>query len=227
MTARWIVVGDVHGCARELDALLAASAVRDADRVVFVGDLIAKGPDSRGVVRRARELGALAVRGNHDESALRWWRAVRDGREPPPVKPKHRPMVESLEREDWEWLDALPCYLELTEPNAIVVHGGLVRGLPLAAQDPELLMNMRSITPEGGPSTSIEAGEPWGARWPGPATAIFGHDAVRGLQLHPFAIGIDTGCVYGGELTAYVLPERRLVSVRAAQRYAAPGKEPE
>ena len=72
---RTLVVGDVHGCVAELRALLDAVDFDDArDNLVFVGDLVNKGPSSLAVVRLARELGALGVRGNHDERALKHWR---------------------------------------------------------------------------------------------------------------------------------------------------------
>ena len=75
-----IIVGDVHGCLVELDALLRKVRYTHGDRLILVGDLVAKGPDSAGVVARARELGALGVRGNHDERVLSWFRAEREDR---------------------------------------------------------------------------------------------------------------------------------------------------
>jgi len=71
MTARTLIVGDVHGCREELEDLLDESGWEEDDQLVFVGDLVAKGPDSLGVIRLARELGARAVRGNHDQHCLK------------------------------------------------------------------------------------------------------------------------------------------------------------
>ncbi|HEX5749479.1 MAG TPA: metallophosphoesterase [Archangium sp.] len=215
--ARTLFIGDVHGCAEELDALLHACGHRRGDRVVLVGDLVAKGPDSAGVVRRARERGFLAVRGNHDEHVLRW----RAGKMPEgkKLKREHRQVLDTLEDADWAYLESLPVHRHFPELNVRVVHGGLVPGVPLEAQKPELMLNLRSITPEGEPSKKMDAGVPWASLWKGPELVIFGHDALRGVQRHPYAIGLDSGCVYGHELTAYVLPEARFYSVKAKRTY--------
>ena len=70
--ARTLVVGDVHGCLDELRDLLDAVHYSSADRLVFVGDLVDRGPDSVGVVRLAQDLGAVAVLGNHERKHLRY-----------------------------------------------------------------------------------------------------------------------------------------------------------
>jgi len=101
-----------------------------------------------------------------------------------------------------------------------VVHGGLVPGVPLDRQDPDLMMNLRSIEEDGTPTKKLK-GRPWAALWSGPERIVFGHDAIRSLQEHRFATGLDTGCVYGRKLTALILPERRLVSVDARREYVS------
>lgn len=219
---RTLFIGDVHGCADELDALLAECGWQPGDRVVLVGDLVAKGPDSAGVVQRAREKGLLAVRGNHDEHVLRWHAG--HGKPGKKLKPEHQRVLDTLGPADWKWLAALPVYLRLPELNVLTVHGGLVPGVPLEQQRPEHLLNLRSITPAGKPSKRIDDGVPWATHWRGPERILFGHDAMRGLQRHPHALGLDSGCVYGGRLTAYGLPEDRLYSVpaRRAYMYASP-----
>ena len=214
---RTVFIGDVHGCAEELELLLAACDWRPGDRVVLVGDLVAKGPDSAGVVRRARERGFLAVRGNHDAHVLRW----RAGKMPEDrrLKPEHQQVLDTLKGADWAYLESLPLQRHFPELNVRVVHGGLVPGVPLEEQRPELLLNLRSITPEGKPSKKVDNGVPWASLWKGPELIIFGHDAMRGVQRHPHAIGLDSGCVYGQHLTAYVLPEARFYSVKAKRAY--------
>ena len=122
-------------------------------------------------------------------------------------------------------LSALPLYLRLPEHEVLVVHAGLMPHVALDQQDPSLLMNMRSIRPDGAGSKKPDDGVLWGSLWPGPELVLFGHHAGAGLQLHPHAIGLDTGCVYGGKLSACILPERKIVSVPARRQYAAITRE--
>lgn len=220
VSPRHVFVGDVHGCLGELDALLKKLKLGPEDRLIFVGDLCAKGPDSQGVVQRVRELGADCVRGNHDEAVLRIRRAAQQGYEPTrPPKRAHLRVAEALTAADWDWLEALPLYLELPEIGITVVHAGVVPGKPVTKQHPDDLMTMRTLRPEGTASSRLEDGELWAPKYVGPPHIIFGHDAITGLQRAPHATGIDTGCVYGRELTALVLPGRDLVQVRAKRTY--------
>ena len=214
---RTLFIGDVHGCPTELDALLRKCRYRPGERVVLVGDLVAKGPDSAGVVRRAREGGWLAVRGNHDEHVLRWRAGLMpEGKK---LKREHKQVLETLEEADWDYLESLPLHLYFPDLHVRVVHGGFVPDVPLEEQPAEMMLNLRSIKPDGGPSKKMEAGEPWASLWKGPELVIFGHDALRGRQEHPHAIGLDSGCVYGGRLTAYALPDARFYSVKAKKVY--------
>jgi predicted phosphodiesterase len=216
--ARTVVIGDVHGCREELEELLAACSVTAADDVVLVGDLVAKGPDSAGVVELCRERRLRAVLGNHDAKVL----AIRSGEETKPPKSIHVEVAQRLSAEAWEYLASLPLWIRLEGHRALVVHAGLAPGVPVEQQRREDLLNLRSIRPDGRTSKRAEDGVPWASVWPGPEHVFFGHDAMRGLQQYAHATGLDTGCVYGGSLTAQVLPERRLVSVRARRVWAEP-----
>jgi hypothetical protein len=215
---RTVIVGDVHGCLDELLALVERCGDPRDTRYVMVGDLVAKGPDSKGVVAWARASNVEAVLGNHDAAVLR----VRDPDVDPAPKAHHVAVAETLSDDDLAWLAARPLWLELGDATSaphLVVHGGLVPGVPLAEQERKHLLNLRSITADGEPTKKIE-GTPWGALWKGPPHVVYGHDAVRGLQRYRFATGLDTGCVYGGALTALVLPKGDLVSIQARRAYA-------
>lgn len=216
---RVIAVGDVHGCIDELTALLRKCDYHPGDLVVFLGDLVCKGPDSLSVVQLAREVGAIGVRGNHDFEVVRWHQAIKSGADPPVIGSEHYYVASALHTADLKWMYSLPWFISSSHLNALFVHAGFVSGIRLAKQNPRLMMNMRSILPDGTVTSKFFNNWPWARLWDGPQTVFFGHDADRGLQQYEHAIGLDTGCVYGGKLTACILPERRLVSVNAKQEY--------
>jgi hypothetical protein len=232
---RAIIVGDVHGCSAELRALLDRVAFAPgSDQIVFVGDLIARGPDSLGVLDVVRETGGTVVRGNHEDRLLAWKRA-QDARArgefalAPDLGRLHNEVAHSLRPEDWALLAATPVTYLLAANKTLVVHAGVVPGIPLEQQDPAIMMRIRSVG-DRGEARDHGGATPWGARYVGPPHVVFGHAASLESQIHPFATGIDTGCVYGGYLTAMVLQEGQepppvadrasvLVSVPARRRY--------
>jgi diadenosine tetraphosphatase ApaH/serine/threonine PP2A family protein phosphatase len=219
VAVRHVFIGDVHGCLDELEALVRKVRVGPADQIVFVGDLVAKGPDSAGVVAFARELRALCVRGNHDEAVLRIRRARKGQGDLSRAKRTHLRVAETLCEADWRWLEGLPLSLSFPQFDSVVVHAGVVPDKPLSAQRPEDLMTMRTLRPDGHASPRLEDGVRWATKYRGPERVIFGHDAISGFQREPFALGLDTGCVYGRTLTALVLPSGELISVPARRAY--------
>lgn len=218
MEARLFIIGDIHGCLDELDDLLQLIDFRQGkDRLVFAGDLVAKGPDSAGVIRRAMELGALSVRGNHEERVLSYLsgKRRRDGSE-------HANIARRLKPDEREYLENTPLYLRFPEDELLVVHAGIDPALPLDAQDPNVLLNVRGVNAEGEPTMRAQEGLPWASLYRGEELIVFGHDAIRGLQLRENSIGLDSGCVYGGELSALEVRSRRLYSVPAREMYSRP-----
>jgi len=196
------IVGDVHGCAGELEALLEQIRFDEhEDRLVFVGDLVVRGPDSAGVLALARRLGARAVRGNHEDRLLSWRRHGK------PLGAEHARVADVLSDDDWLMLEAMPLWIDLPEHNVRVVHAGLIPGTPLERTPAEAMLKVRTIDARGRWSDEPDAGPLWAARYEGPPHVVFGHHARAEPQLHPWATGIDTGCVYGGRLTAAVLGE--------------------
>jgi len=169
--ARTVIVGDVHGCTGELEELLERVRFAEgSDRLVLVGDLLVRGPDTHGILALVRRLGARSVRGNHEEKLL-GWRHRRKG-----LGPDHERVASALSGDE------------------------------------------------------ADAGALWGTRYAGPPHVVFGHFARAEPQLHAWATGLDTGCVYGGMLTALVLDEDEpmprgegvrplLKSVRALRQY--------
>lgn len=218
---RTVIIGDVHGCASELDALLDTVAFASGDRLVFVGDLITRGPDSLGVLDIARTTGAIVVRGNHEQKVLDWFEA-RDrwlhGEDDakPPIGRMHRELARDLRPVDWSLLQSSKIWLDLPEHGVRVIHAGVDPDLPFEQQKPDTLMRIRTVlAPEG---TRGERYVLWGARYSGPPHIVFGHNAAPGLQLHDWATGLDTGCVYGGRLTAMVLEKGQRVPRPIAAR---------
>ncbi|EQC31249.1 hypothetical protein SDRG_11170 [Saprolegnia diclina VS20] len=234
--ARVVIVGDVHGCLDEVHLLLAACAFAPAhDVLIFVGDLVNKGPQSAEVVRFVRTTGALCVRGNHDDAALSAYYGRRTGTPETSIAAfdTRYDYVADLSPDDIAFLEQLPFSIALPELDTLVVHAGVVPNIPLEAQVPQNLYKMRYLIP---PSSTNEAwaaseakpetGGLWAPQYNGPPFIVFGHDAKAGLQECAHALGLDTGCCYGRELSAVILPERRVVSVPALKMHCVPNIPP-
>lgn len=215
---RVIVVGDVHGCVDELETLYHQLDHRPDDTWIFAGDLVAKGPHSKEAVAFARQHKMLGVLGNHDARWLKYWQTLN----PKVLASHHRSHAHRLAPEDWDYIGTLPLSIRIPSLNLLIVHAGVVPQKSLLEQKREDILNIRSVRADGSISFRAIDGEPWAAQWSGPDHIVFGHDAVRGLQRHPHATGLDTGCVYGKSLTAIIFPHRELVSVPAKKMYRVP-----
>lgn len=226
------VIGDVHGCLDELNELMNVALAEDPNVIfIFVGDLVNRGPDSVGVVRKLRNMApgsTYAVRGNHDESALREVKHMRENVDYVDTLTEKYTWISNLDEKDIEYFSELPYTIEIPSLNAIVVHAGLIPGLPLELQDLNNMTNMRNIVNKGEPfegggliaTNKHEFGEPWVKFWPGPTHVYFGHDARRKLQINEYATGLDTGCCHGGELTGVFIGANgptKFLSVKSRQ----------
>lgn len=226
---RVIVVGDVHGCLEELDALLRlVSFRRGRDRLILAGDLVDRGPDPLGVCRRARELGAEPILGNHEEKHVRM--ARRDAEERvggkknkmQPFDPVRRVEHERLQAEEMiDWMRSWPLYrrFEAAGRPWVVVHAGLEPGKAIEAQDPNVLVRCRYVLDDKMSSSfDLKPGSvPWPQAWRGPENVVYGH-IVHWLKPSPYVnslhaegseapvntLGIDAGCCFGGHLMAAV-----------------------
>lgn len=207
-----------------------------SDQVIFVGDLVARGPDTKRVLALARELGAPAVRGNHEHRLILAHDARLRGGRPPHLGPSHRILLDELDDEDWAMLANLPLSLEFPAHRVRVVHAGVTPGVPLEEQQAWTLMHIRSLTKRGAPSDRY-SDQSWAEAYQEEPHVVFGHNAQAGLQIHPYATGLDTACVYGGRLSALVLEEGQapppvgerpdcIVSVASRGRYVDYGPRP-
>jgi protein phosphatase len=233
------VIGDVHGCLPELLALLEklGYTVRKTEagydvghlagrKPVFVGDLCDRGPDTPGVFRVVMDLvqrgAAYCVLGNHDDKLLRWLKGT-------PTKLTHG-LAESVAQFDKEppefrdrvagFLAKLPTHLVLDGGKLVVAHAGLP-----AEMHGRVSGKVRAFALYGDTTgESDEFGLPvrlnWAAHYRGRATVVYGHTPTLTPAWENRCICIDTGCVFGGRLTALRYPDPELVSVPAEREYA-------
>ncbi len=210
-----IFVGDVHGCRAELDALLQAVEFRPQnDRLLLTGDAFSRGPDPLGVWQLIERCSAEMVLGNHDARLLEHLRHWCAGRQPACEQADHRrvltalaPVADSL----LPWLEERPLCIEAD--RFVLVHAGINPEHGIRGTSRDEFLAIRLWPPARGTT---------GKRWheaytPEARPLIFGHDAPGGLVVRrdarnrPYLIGLDSGCVYGNQLSAYVLEEDRIV----------------
>lgn len=217
MTPRVIAIGDVHGCWMELERLLEHIDPRPQDQVIFIGDLINRGPDSKKVLAMARHLKAVSLLGNHEWRLLSWYRL----REDAILKAYDRPTIDALDDEDWHYLAHMPLWHYAKTHETVFVHGGFLPGHPWRTQTVSVVTRIQNIDKDGQPRKRSQAPDcpHWSELWEGPPYVVYGHTPRPAVHRQRWSLGIDTGCVYGGHLTAYILPERKIVQVKAGRTY--------
>jgi Calcineurin-like phosphoesterase len=216
---RTIVIGDIHGCYDELIGLLEKVALASDDRVVAVGDLTVKGPKSRSVLDLfSSDPRFSSVIGNHDLALVRHWQGEKNALTP--VQAKASTELKTEDNRYFRYLASLPFLIDLH--SHVVIHAGLRPGVALNKQSVDDLVELRTL----GEDRTSRAGTPWYEVYEGPATALFGHWPAAQPRLSKHAIGLDTGCVYGGQLTAYLLDTGEFVHVDAAQTYDSSRSNP-
>lgn len=215
--ARTVVVGDIHGCYDELLALVVNVGLGESDRLVAVGDLITKGRKSREVLELfMHDPRFSSVLGNHDRALLEYWKGSLKKKD---LKLSQKRCVKELEggRDAYAaFLESLPPYIDLG--THVVVHAGLRPGSRLEWQALDDLTTLRTL----GLDRESHDGTPWYEVYDGDRVALFGHWPAPTPRRGPRAIGLDTGCVYGHELTAYVVETGDIHSVPALRAYAKP-----
>jgi len=212
MNGRTIVVGDIHGCYDELVALLEKANLGKDDRVVSVGDLITKGPKNREVLELFMKDDRFStVIGNHDLQLRRRW-SGEDVELKPAQKEAHRELKGEKDAYN-SFFNRLPFMIDLG--THLVVHAGVRPNVELNSQTTGDLTKIRTL---GGDRESDE-GTPWYHVYHGEKVVLFGHWPAPEPRRGKKAIGLDTGCVYGYNLTAYIIETDEFVSVKAERNY--------
>ena len=217
MTGRIIAIGDIHGCHLEFAELLERLALTPDDRLVLVGDLVNRGPDSTKVIDLAIQHRALSLLGNHEARLL----AFRRTGDKAGLKEDDEKTLACLEPRHWDYLEKMPLTHVEPELNVVFVHGGFLPDEPWQKQPASVVTRIQVLDAEGRPRKRAECpdGMPWAERWAGPPFVVYGHTPRPDIFKLKWSVGIDTACCQGGHLTAYVLPERRFVQVKARKRY--------
>ncbi len=238
------IIGDIHGCFDELVELLKAlgyevSTQQNGDplvesphgrKAVFVGDFVDRGPKVPEVLRlvmQMHEAGtAICVPGNHDVKLVRALRGKN-------VKPTHG-LAESLaqlEKESAEFktqtaefLDSLVSHYVLDNGKLVVAHAGMRTELQGRASGRVREFALYGETTGETDEFGLPVRGNWADEYRGTAMVVYGHTPVAEPQWVNRTINIDTGCVFGGKLTALRYPEKELVSVPACQTYYQPTK---
>jgi protein phosphatase len=245
------IIGDVHGCASELERLLGELGYVVGDhavgiwsgpvfghpegrKAIFVGDLVDRGPrviDTIKLVRNMATAGnAFCVPGNHDVKLVK---ALR-GRD---VQITHglaeslaefRALPEETRAEFTaaasEFLDSLVSHFVLDDGKLVVAHAGLVEALQGRSSAKVRDFAMYGETTGETDEFGLPVRYNWASEYRGKSMVVYGHTPVPEAEWLNNTINIDTGCVFGGALTALRYPERQLVSVPAEQTYCEPAK---
>lgn len=242
------IIGDVHGCFDELTALLTKLdykiSKRDTEvatehyevvapegrRAIFLGDLVDRGPKTPDVLKLVMSMvssgAALCVPGNHDIKLMRHLKGQ-------PVKIAHG-LAESIEqlghesaqfkRDAADFIDKLVSHYVFDQGNLVVAHAGMLESFQGRGsgkvRDFALFGETTGETDEYGLPVRYN----WASQYRGQAHVVYGHTTVPEPEWVNRTICIDTGCVFGGKLTALRYPEKELVQVEATREYYAPSR---
>ncbi|WP_428935575.1 polynucleotide kinase-phosphatase [Streptomyces sp. ACT015] len=233
LTGPFDIIGDVHGCAAELESLLSAlgyvDGVHPAGRTaVFVGDLVDRGPDSPGVLRRVmgmvRSGAALCVSGNHENKYGRHLK----GRT---VRPTHglAETIAQMEGESdafraevREFIDGLISHYVLDGGRLVVCHAGLPEKYHGRTSGRVRSHALYGETTGETDEFGLPVRYPWAEEYRGRAAVVYGHTPVPEATWLNNTVCLDTGAVFGGKLTALRWPERELVDVPAEKVWYEP-----
>lgn len=228
---RTIIIGDIHGCIEEFEELIQVLKYNEkSDRLILLGDLIDRGPNSVAVVQKARKMELECVMGNHEYKFLKWLKSAGSRSD---VYDKTS-FYQHLTDDDVDYIFQMPTYIKLAD-NMIVVHAGMKPGISISNQSKQDLMYIRfsdshqnsiplkKIAKLGMKETDAHF---WTEFWYGPESIVYGHHVhsmtdplIEEVSPGVTCYGLDTGCCFGGRLSAMILETKEIVQVQAKQVY--------
>ncbi len=207
---RLIIYGDIHGCLEEFQKLRERIHPQDNDIEVCVGDIITKGSYSIQTLRYIQEHGILSVLGNHEDKIIRYLNLQESPKKNPIILDSdEQQIVNHLAPKDIEFLQSLPLFLRFE--HITVIHGGLQNSMvveSLSKREQQKLLRLRYLNQDGHFVVHGEETEEsifWSDVYDGnQGFVVYGHQWFAEANISKYAIGIDTGCVYGNKLSAVV-----------------------
>ncbi len=235
LTGPFDIIGDVHGCSAELAALLGKLGYTDGVHpqgrtAVFVGDLVDRGPDSPGVLRRVMSMvasgNALCVPGNHEKKLSRWMHGqkVRETYGLAETIAQLGRESEDFRAEVRAFVDGLVSHYVLDGGRLVVCHAGLPEHYHGRTSGRVRSHALYGQTTGETDEFGLPVRYPWAEDYRGKAAVVYGHTPVPTATWLNNTICLDTGAVFGGKLTALRWPERQLVDVPAEQVWYEPAK---
>jgi serine/threonine protein phosphatase 1 len=220
MKGRLIAIGDIHGCDREFEDLLDKLEIEKHDRVILLGDLVNRGPDSAKVISLARKHAKHSLLGNHELRLLNY----RKTGDPTHLKKNDYDTLKQLSSKDWTYMSEMPLTYHDRDHNIVLVHGGFLPGQPWRQQPARVVTRIQVIDKDGNPRKRSDAPSAphWSQLWHGPPFVVYGHTSRPEISRLKWSLGIDTACAMGGSLTACILPEKKIVQVKAREKYYQP-----
>jgi hypothetical protein len=226
---RMIIVSDVHGCIEEFREILDLVNYKSPNvRIILLGDLLDRGPESAKCVKLARELDLECVKGNHEVKFLKWYKGNKHF-----DYPKY---YDKFSDDDINYINRMPLYVKLAE-DFWILHAGVKPGIPLEKQKANDLTYLRYNDPDGKfvSVKKVARGEApeavfWTAYGSFGATIVYGHEvhSLTDIRVDKFddqtaCWGVDTGACFGGRLSAISFQDGKyvdLVQVQAKKEYA-------
>lgn len=207
------IIGDVHGCKKTLEALL--EKLNTKEPIAFVGDLIDRGPDSMGVVDFVSEKDYFCVIGNHEDFMLNSFLEVASNRKKGIKAPQSGSILSLWVHPQNGGGPTFDSYYE--KPNKLLEHITWMQNLPLLIEFDDLVISHSSAGEylNSGKKAEYEHDVIWG-RHPNPPVIegkfnVFGHTPRKNPLVEEHYACIDTGCVFGGKLTAMHWPSKEIV----------------